>query len=163
MRAAIDDFVAQRTLAIAGVSRSGKSFSNAALKELKAKGYRVFAVNPNASEIDGMPCYASFTALPESVGGALVIVPPEHSESVVRAAAAAGIARVWLQQGAESPAATEAGREAGISLVHGHCILMFAEPVRSFHRFHRFIWRLLGKLPEAACGTPQGAQRSGRG
>jgi len=147
-RAAIDDFISQKTLAVVGVSRSGKKFGNAASRELRAKGYRLFPVHPTAESIDGESCYTSLAELPEPVGGVLVVVPPTETEKVVRDAAAAGIRRIWMQQGAQSAAAIKFCEEQGLSVVHGECILMFAEPVQGGHRFHRWIWRLLGKLPK---------------
>jgi predicted CoA-binding protein len=78
----------------------------------------------------------------------LVVVPPAETEKVVREAAAAGIKRIWMQQGAESPAAIKFCQENGLSAVHGECILRFAEPAGWFHRAHRCVWKLLGKLPK---------------
>ena len=147
-RQAVDDFVGQRTLAVVGVSRGGRKFGNIAYRELRDKGYRLFAVHPQASQIEGDPCYASVGALPEPVGGVLVIVPPAQAERVVREAAAAGIKRVWLQQGSESAEAIRFCTEQGMSVVAGECVLMFAEPARFYHRMHRGVWRLLGKLPK---------------
>jgi predicted CoA-binding protein len=147
-KAAIKDFLDQRTLAVVGVSRGGKKFGNTAYKELKAKGYQVFPVNPHVDAIDGDRCYSSLSALPEPVGGVLIVVPPRETEQVVRDAAAAGIRRVWMQQGAESQAAIQFCEERGISAIHGECILMFAEPAAFYHRLHRWVWRLLGKLPQ---------------
>jgi uncharacterized protein len=146
-RAAVDGFLASRTLALVGASRSGRKFGNMVLKELTAKGYRVLPVHQDVPEIDGHQTYASLGELPEQVGGVIVVVPPARAEQVIRHAAAAGIGRVWLQQGASSPAALEAADECGVSVVHGECILMFAEPTGSFHRVHRFIWKVLGRLP----------------
>jgi hypothetical protein len=146
-KAAVEDFVAQRSLAVIGVSRGGKKFGNHAFKALKAKGYRVFPINAKAEHIEGERCYPSLKSLPEPVGGVLVVVPPGETEKVVREAAAAGIHRVWMQQGAESDEAIRFCEENGISVVHGECILMFAKPVVSFHRLHRWVWRALGKLP----------------
>lgn len=68
-RASVEDFVAQKTLALAGVSRSGKKFGNSLLKELCQKGYTVYPAHPEAKEIDGVPCVPSPTALPEPGGG----------------------------------------------------------------------------------------------
>lgn len=146
-KTAVADFVAQPTLALVGVSRRGKKFGNMALRALKAKGYRVFPVHPQADQIEGEPCYSSLSALPEPVEGVLIVVPPDETEKVVRDAAAAGIRRVWMQQGAESQAAIRFCEEHGISVVQRECILMFAQPVVSFHRFHRWVWKALGKLP----------------
>jgi predicted CoA-binding protein len=146
-KAAVEDFLAQQTLAVVGVSREGKKFGNTAYKELKAKGYQVFPVHPHVDAIDGARCYPGLSALPEPVGGVLIVVPPHETEKVVRDAAAAGIRRVWMQQGAGSQAAIQFCEEQGISAIHGECILMFADPA-SFHRLHRWIWGLLGKLPK---------------
>ncbi len=146
-RAAIDDFLAQRTLAVVGVSRSRKKFGNVIYRALKEKGYRVFPVNPNAEEVEGDRCWPSLSGLPEAVGGVVVVVPPGETEKVARDCAEAGIRRVWMQQGAQSPDAVAFCRKEGLSAVDGACILMFAEPVTSIHRVHRWIWRLLGKMP----------------
>ncbi|MFB3920353.1 MAG: CoA-binding protein [Terriglobia bacterium] len=143
----VADFVAQRRLAIVGVSRRGRKFGNFAFRELRSKGYRMFPVHPQAETIEGERCYASLSALPEPVDGILVVVPPAQTEQVVRDAAAAGIRRVWMQQGAESPAAVQFCRENGVREVHGECILMFVEPAAWWHRAHRWVWGLLGKLP----------------
>jgi predicted CoA-binding protein len=146
-KAAVADFVSQRKLAVVGVSRRKMKFGNLAFRELKRKGYKLFPVHPHAEQLEGERCSASLAALPEPVDGLLVIVPPAQAEQVVREAAAAGIRRVWLQQGAGSPAAIRFCEENGISVVHGECILMFAEPAAWYHRAHRWVWGLLGKLP----------------
>jgi predicted CoA-binding protein len=117
------------------------------LKELTAKGYRVLPVHGDVAEIDGHPAYGSLAELPEPVGGVIVVVPPVRAEQVVREAAGAGIRRVWLQQGSASPAVLQAAEALGLTVVHGECILMFAEPTASIHRVHHFIWKLLGRLP----------------
>jgi len=146
-RETVSDFVSQRTLALVGMSRSGRKFCNAAYKELAAKGLTLHAVHPVAKEIDGVRCWPSLLELPEAVGGVLVCVPPAQAERVVQEAHAAGIPRVWLQQGSESPAAVRFCEEHGMAVVQGECILMFAEPAALMHRLHRWIWGLLGKLP----------------
>jgi uncharacterized protein len=146
-KAAINRFVEGRTLAIVGVSARGAGFGNGAYKELKARGYRVLPVHPTASTIQGDPCWRKLADLPEPVERLLVVVSPEASERLVAEAASAGIRQVWFQQGASSPAAIAACEEHGIEVVHSHCILMFAEPTASFHKVHRWIWGLLGKIP----------------
>ena len=146
-KAAVDDFLAQRSLAVVGVSRGGKKFGNTAYRELKAKGYQLFPVHPEAEVLEGDKCYPSLSSLPELVGGVLVVVPPAQTEQVVRDATAANIPRVWLQQGAGSEAAVRFCEEHDISVVAGECILMFAEPVGFLHKPHRWVWKLLGKLP----------------
>jgi uncharacterized protein len=146
-KAAIDSFVQGKTLALVGASASGKGFGNGAYKELKARGYRVFPVHPTASAIQGDPCWPSLAQLPEPVERLLVVTPPASSEAIVKDAAAAGIRQVWLQQGAESPAAIKACEASGLQVVHGQCILMFAGKATGIHGFHAWLWRVLGKIP----------------
>jgi predicted CoA-binding protein len=143
----IRQFLSDPKIAVVGASATGKGFGSFAYTELKKRGYRVMAVHPTASAIQGDPCWPNFASLPEPVERALVVVKPEATEAVLRGAAAAGVRRVWVQQGAESFAALRAAEELGLDVVHGQCILMFAEPVGSFHGVHRWIWKLIGKIP----------------
>lgn len=144
----IDRFIEQKTLAVVGMSRAPRSFSSNAAKELRAKGYTLFPVNPNAPEIAGEKCYPSIAALPEKVGGVLLFTPPAATESAVREAVETGVQHLWIQQGAESKEALAYCREKNLSAVSGHCILMFAEPVGSLHRVHRWFKKLFGGLPK---------------
>ncbi len=146
----VRDFVAQKRLALAGASRSGKKFGNVILRELKERGYDVVPVHREAAELEGIACVRSLAALEGRVDGLVVVTPPIEAARLVGEAAAAGIRRVWLQQGAGSDEATRTARERGVSLVHGHCLLMFLQGVRGIHRFHRGLWSLLGKLPPEA-------------
>jgi len=143
----VTDFLAQRKLAVVGISRNGKGFGNVIYKELRARGYQVFAVHPQASEINGSACSPSVRQLPEPVGGVVIVVPPRETEKVVQEVAQAGIPRIWMQQGSESSAAIRHCEDNGVRVVHGHCILMFLEPAAFLHRFHRWLWGVLGKLP----------------
>jgi uncharacterized protein len=142
---AIDAFLAQPIIAVVGVSRSGRKFGNAAFRTLRDKGYRVYAIHPDAKAIEGESCYRSLSATPEPVSAVLVVVPPRDALGVIREAAAARIHHVWLQQGAESPDALALCAELGIQVVSGECILMFARPT-GIHRAHQFVNRVLGHL-----------------
>ena len=73
--------------------------------------------------------------------------PSSQTDHVVRDAARAGIRRVWIQQGSGTDAAVRFCEGNGMTAVHGQCILMFLEPVAFFHRVHRWLWGLFGKLP----------------
>ncbi|MCL5269405.1 MAG: CoA-binding protein [bacterium] len=145
-KAEIDDFLAQRTLAVVGVSRRRLKFGTIAYHHLKARGYRVYPVNPNATVIDGQPCYPTLRDLPGPVGGVLSVVPPDRTLQVARDAASAGIRRLWIHRGTETDKAIEVCRAAGIRVVVGQCILMHAQP-DGIHRLHRFLNSLLGRLP----------------
>jgi hypothetical protein len=144
---AIQQFVSGKTMAVVGVSAGGKGFGSFAYGELKKRGFRLLPVHPTAPAIQGDRCWPRLSDLPKPVERVLVVVKPERAVDVVRDAAEAGIGHVWLQQGAESPSAVELARERGLTVVQGQCILMFAEPVGSFHKVHRWIWKVLGKIP----------------
>ncbi len=144
----VDEFLGQKSLAVAGVSRSGKKFGHMVLKELTRKGYDLSVVHPAVNEIDGHKCYASIAELPPEVKGLVLVVPPAQSEKIVQEVPASGIKYVWMQQGSESPAAIQFCSENDIALVHGECILMYAQP-QGMHKFHHWLWGLLGKGPTA--------------
>ncbi len=142
----IGDFLQCRRLAVVGVSRTRRKYGNHAYRELKARGLDVMAVHPELASVQGDPCCKSLALLPRPAEGVLICVRPDKVPEILRQAAAAGIRRAWLQQGAESEAAAKLAAELGLDLVQGACILMHTPPVRGFHRLHRGLWRLLGRL-----------------
>jgi uncharacterized protein len=146
MNAAIEEFVKGRRIALVGVSRSGKKFGNAVCTELKARGYEVLVVHPEAQEIDGQRCYPNLAALPlGQVDGVVICVPSRQVPQVMLDAVSAGIKNIWVQQGADSPEVQTAARELGVTPVTGKCILMYAQPVGSIHAWHRGFARLVGQ------------------
>jgi len=144
----VDEFLAQKSIAVVGVSRSPKKYANSAFRELRQKGYRVIPVNPKADKLEGERCYHRLADIEPRPGAALIITPPAQTEGVVRDAVVAGIRRLWIQQGAESEAALSLAERSGAAVVSGECVLMFAEPAAFYHRMHRWVWRLLGRLPQ---------------
>lgn len=144
----IDEFLAQKPIAVIGVSRDSRKFGYICYRELKMKGFPVFAVNPNINSIDGDGCYPDLKSLPEKAAAVLVVVPPVQTEKVVAEALECGLRYVWMQKGSESEKAIEFCRDNGITVIHNECILMFAHPVESFHKFHRFFVKLIGRLPK---------------
>jgi predicted CoA-binding protein len=144
----VDKFISKKNLAVVGVSRNEKKFGSTVYRELKKKNYTVQAVNPSLDSFDGDPCYPNLGSLPVTADGAVLVVPPAVTEQIVEEAHRAGIKSIWMQQGSESEKAIQFCRDNGIEAVHGECIMMFAEPVESFHKFHRFIWKIFGKLPK---------------
>jgi len=137
-REAIADFLAQRCIAVVGVSTDAKDFSRAIFERLRSAGYRVLAVNPGAEAIGDEPCYPSVAALPEAVDGAMVLTAPAVTEAVVRECAEAGIPRVWMHRsfgpGSYSQAAEAFCRDNGITVIPNGCPMMFCEPVDFGHR-----------------------------
>jgi predicted CoA-binding protein len=147
-KADVQEFYRSQPIAVVGASRNPQKFGNSAYKSLKAQGYKVIPVNPNTDTIEGDKTYPDLKSIPGEVGGVLVIVPPKKTEQVVQEAHEAGIQRVWLQQGAESPAAIKYCQENGMTVVHNECIMMFSDHAAWFHRAHGFVWNLMGKTPK---------------
>ena len=144
----VAEFIAQKNLAIVGVSRNPKKFGNYIYRELKGKGYNVFPVNSGAEVIEGDSCYPNVKGLSGKVEGVIINVPPEETEKVLRDVNLAGIKKVWMQQGSQSKEAEKYCEENGIDFVSNECIIMFAQPTGFGHRAHRWIWGILGKLPK---------------
>lgn len=144
----IEKFVQLKKIAIVGVSRNKDKFSNMIYRDMKASGYQVIAVNPNADMVEGDRCYAGLGALPEKPEGVVVVVPAVDGIKVIEEAAALGIANIWVQQGASSREIEQRCAELSLNCVSGECIFMYLEPVKSIHGFHRFIKRLFGKMPK---------------
>ncbi len=144
----VDDFLAQKKLAVVGVSRTRSKFGNVIFRELKKRDYQVFPVNANAPTVEDEPCYPDLKSLPESVDGAVLVIPPEKTEQVVKDASEAGIPRIWMQLGAQSEAAIAFCKKNNMTVISRECILMFAEPVTILHKLHQWVWKLLGKLPK---------------
>jgi predicted CoA-binding protein len=143
----VDEFFTCKNLAVVGVSRKKSKFGNAIYKELKKKGIDVYGVNPNMDTIDGDKCYHDLKELEGKIDGVVNVVSPAQTNEVVKEANEIGVKNIWMQQGSESEEAIKYCQENGINEVHKECILMFAEPVKSFHSFHRWIWKVIGKLP----------------
>ena len=74
-RATIDEFLTGRRLALIGASRDPKAFSTTIQREMRAKGYQIFPVNPQAELVGGERCYHSVADLPEDIDGAIVMLP----------------------------------------------------------------------------------------
>ncbi|HEX8084540.1 MAG TPA: CoA-binding protein [Solirubrobacteraceae bacterium] len=114
-------------------------------------GHDVFAVNPNAAEVEGVRAYAAVSSIPERVDGVVVVTTPEVSRDIVADCAAAGVPRVWLHRGlgpgSVSQEAIAVGREHGISVIPGGCPNMFGATSDPGHVCLRAMLRATGKLP----------------
>lgn len=146
----IEKFLESRKFAIAGVSRSEKKFGGAIFKELKAKGFDLYPINPNAENIQGIKCYKSVVDLPSEVSHLLIVTPKAETAAVAQEAVEKGVEMVWIQQKSDTPEAVEIIENAGISLICKKCIMMFASPVKGVHGFHRAIVKLFGAYPKIA-------------
>jgi uncharacterized protein len=135
MKNQIDQFLACKKFAIAGVSRDKNKFGNAVFREMKKKDYEILPVNPNMETFEGEKCYKSVTDLPADVEALIVITKPDVSLSVVREALDKGIKNIFIQQGAHNAQITELSLENKANIICKQCILMFANPT-GIHKFH---------------------------
>ncbi|NLI92713.1 MAG: CoA-binding protein [Peptococcaceae bacterium] len=143
----VEDFLKQKSWAFVGASENKKKFGGFAYRELKTKGIKLTAVNPTLEKFVDEPVYSSLSELPYPVDAVLIAVSPSKTLQIVKEASRLGIKHVWMQQGAESEEAIEFCRENGMNCIHGECIMMFAHPA-GVHRIHRFIWKVIGRLPK---------------
>jgi len=148
------DFMAQKRIAVAGVSRNAGAHSgNGIYQRLKERGYEVFAVNPNADEIEGERCYRSLDAIPGGVDGVVIATAPAAAAAVIADCERLGIRRAWMHRsfggGSVSPEAATAGRKAGMTVIEGACPLMFDPAADGFHKFMKFCIGFTGSRPSA--------------
>lgn len=116
--------LAARTFAVVGASRRAEKYGFLVYRSLKEAGKTVYAVNARATEVDGDLCYADLGALPQVPEVAVMVVPPPATEAAVAECARLGIAKIWMQPGAESEAAVRACHAADIAVVSGGPCLM---------------------------------------
>lgn len=143
----IDKFFETRQIAIAGVSRNEKKFGNLVFKEFVKKDFEVFPINPNAENIDDRKCYHSVDDLPEGISSILITTPKNQTDAVLRAAINRGFKNIWVQQMSETEETLKIAEEYQKEIIFDKCIFMFAEPVNGFHKFHRTILKIFGKIP----------------
>jgi len=147
----IQDFLSQKRIAIAGISRDPASFSATLFKEFCRRGYDVVPVNPHTSEIQGRRSFARVQDIQPPVEAVLLMTPPEATEAVVKDCVEAGVRRVWMHRGAGrgsvSAKAIAFCREQGIQVVPGQCPFMFLPDTAAFHRFHGFVRKITGRYP----------------
>ena len=147
----IHDFLGVRRIAMAGVSRRPPDFSRSLFRDLRQRGYDVVPVNPQAQEIDGVPCFASLRDVSPPVDGALLMTPPALAETMARDCAAARIPRVWIYRAGGrrnfAPDAVHFCESNGISVIPGECPYMFLPATPWFHRVHGLIQKITGAYP----------------
>ena len=149
----VNDFLAQKRIAVMGVSRdhSRHPVGNLIYRRLKGGGHDVFAVNPNMESFEGQPCFPDLKSIPGGVDGAVIITRPEATERIVRDCSDAGVRRVWMHQGmggrsSVSPEAVSYCRAHDISVIAGACPMMYGEKVDFGHACMRWMLGLTGKL-----------------
>ncbi len=146
----VKDFLAQKRIAISGLSRSKDSGAGAIYLKLRQQGYQVFALHPEAEGLHGDPCYKTLSAIPGGVDAVFIMNSPDISEAIVDEAIQLGIKRVWMHNNtlmgsSASEAAVERCNQAGVSVIAVGCPMMFVQP-DFFHGCMRSYIRLTGKM-----------------
>jgi predicted CoA-binding protein len=153
---AATEFLGKKRIAVTGVSREGGSHgANVVYQRLRERGYEVFAVNPNATTVEGDESYHDLRAIPGGVEAVVIGTRPETAEATMRECAELGIHHVWMHrafgEGSVSTAATEYGRSHGVHVIDGGCPLMFEPVADPGHKAMRFVLTLTGKVPRRCC------------
>ena len=150
----VDDFLAQKRIAIAGVSRNKGQHpvGNLIYERLKKTGHEVFAVNPHMQTFEGDRCYPNLQAIPGGVDGVVIITRPTTTQRIVRDCNEAGVRRVWMHQSvgkstSVSPEAVEYCRDHDISVIAGACPMMYGPDADMGHTCMRWFLKLTGGLP----------------
>lgn len=153
IKEATTEFLGSKRIAVTGVSRNPQGHgSNIVYQRLRERGYEVFAVNPNAEQIEGDPCYHDLASIPGGVEAVVIGTKPETALSTMHECDELGIKQVWMHrsfgQGSVSPEAASFGRDKGITVIDGGCPLMF-DPTADFgHKCMRYVFSWTGKVPK---------------
>ena len=151
----VKDFLAQKKIAVVGVSDKRETGCNAAYHKFKEAGYAVSAVNPRLTSFDGDPCYPDLKAIPEKPEAVFILTNPKVSEEIVQQCVELGIQRVWMHclmgtkpglaasMTSVSPEAVRMCHENGITVIPGSCPNQFLKPDFG-HGMMRVMFRTLG-------------------
>jgi len=151
----VQDFLAQKKIAVVGVSDQRETGCNLAYKKFKENGYQVYAVNPRLAAFDGAPCYPDLKSIPEKPEAVFILTSPKVTEQIVRQCVDLGVKHVWMHclMGTRpglaasltsvSQDAVRLCRENGIAVIPGACPNQFLRPDFG-HALMRVMWRTLG-------------------
>lgn len=147
----VSEFLNQKTIAIAGVSRNPKGeVGNGIYKKFKENRYNIYPVNPNAETIEGDKCYPDLKSIPENVNAVFIATNPAVSIEIIKQSIEAGVNTVWFHRaigtGSFSEDAAKLGEENGLTVIRGGCPMMFISKVDPFHKMLRFFMKLFRKL-----------------
>jgi hypothetical protein len=146
------EFLGSQRIAVTGVSRDpGSHGGNAVYKRLRDRGYEVFAVNPNADEVEGDECFQDLKSIPGGVDAVVIATSPTHADGTMQDCNELGVKQVWMHRsfgsGSVSDSAARFGREHGITVIDGGCPLMFEPCSDGAHKAMRLMFTMTGKVP----------------
>ena len=152
IKEAAAEFLANKRIAVTGVSRKPQGHgSNVVYTRLRERGYHVFAVNPQAETEEGDPCYHDLKSIPGGVEAVVIGTRPDAAEETMRECADLGIGYAWMHRGpgpgSVSAAATEYGRQHGITVIDGGCPCMFGPTADFGHKVMRVLFSATGAVP----------------
>lgn len=151
----VQDFLAQKKIAVVGVSDKRETGCNLNYKKFKETGYQVYAVNPRISTYDGAPCYADLKSLPEKPDAVFMLTSPKVTEQIVAECVELGIKHVWMHcmmgtkpglaagMTSVSQPAVELCKANGIAVIPGSCPNQFLKPDFG-HAMMRMLWNTVG-------------------
>jgi predicted CoA-binding protein len=147
------EFLAEKRIAVTGVSRTPAGHGgNTVYKRLRDRGYEVFAVNPNAEQVEGDRCYHTLGDIPGGVGAVVIASRPDAAEATIHECVQLGIKRAWMHrafgEGSVCDDATVYGRANGLTVIDGGCPLMFPPTSDFAHKVIRFVSTRTGKTPK---------------
>ena len=151
----VHDFLAQKRIAVAGVSRNNSHHpaANLIYHRLKSTGHDVFPVNPHMQTFEGDRCYPDLQSIPGGVDGVVIVTRPETAERIVHDCTDAGVHRVWMHQSIGKkgssvwPGSVDYCRQHDISVIDGACPMMFGPGADFGHTCMRWFLKLTGGLP----------------
>ena len=151
----VQDFLAQKKIAIVGVSDKRETGCNLAYRRFKENGYQVYAVNPRIDTFDGTPCYPDLKSIPEKPDAVFILTGPKVSEQIVQQCVDLSIKHVWMHcmmgtkpglaasMTSVSQSAVEMCKANGIAVIPGSCPNQFLKPDFG-HGMMRVMWRAFG-------------------
>ena len=151
----VKDFLAQKKIAVVGVSDKRETGCNLAYTKFKENGYQVFAVNPRISTFNGDACYPDLKSLPEKPDAVFLLTNPKVTDQIIQQCVDLGIKHVWMHcmmgtkpglaasMTSVSQSAVEVCKANGIEVIPGSCPNQYLNPDGG-HKFMRGLWSLLG-------------------
>lgn len=112
-----------KTVAIIGASNDPNKFGNKAVRAFQLRGYTIYPVNPNESEIEGLPAFKSIRDVPIRPQMITVYVPPPVLRKLLPDIAARGCDELWLNPGTESDEVLAEAQRLGLEIVQACSIV----------------------------------------
>ena len=151
----VQNFLAQKKIAVVGVSDKRETGCNLAYTKFKENGYQVFAVNPRISTFNGDACYPDLKSLPEKPDAVFLLTNPKVTDQIIQQCVDLGIKHVWMHcmmgtkpglasgMTSVSQPAVEMCEANGIEVIPGSCPNQYLNPDGG-HKLMRGLWSLLG-------------------